>query len=524
MSSPPRSRASSLDDTQVQRSSPLISSGAGDAVGVAFPRAGGGDRSSLMAGKRLFAEAIQIASPALADAIVDEPDWRHRYPAHIRAQVELMVAEPGETVAIARRALDTVYRSFEFCRDGAAMPIDLALRAPCTDPLYTVTIAGHGKETPRLEVPYRGERLAGSALVAQVHDWVERGIAEPSFAAAIETVVAHPEWLDLSDWNIAVLGAGAELNPLATLAAWRATLIAVDVPDPALWQRLIDIARAGNGRVRIPVREGSSADDSRLAELAGADLLTATPQIRNWLVSMPEPLALGCFAYLDGEAHVRLAVAMDALINDLLALRRNVVPAFLLTPTDCYAVPAYTAERAVTRWYTRGAHRMWQEPLRWLTRDRLFASNVAQVLDGPDGFRAGVVDALVVEQGPNYALAKRLQQWRALVAHADGLRVSVNVAPVTRTQSVIRHRAMRAAYAGAHMFDVEVFEPATASALMAALLVHDLRTSSGASAPDAVLAHPLLLFTEGALHSGLWTLPFSPRSALPIAALRGLLS
>jgi len=523
MSTPPTPRSTSLDDTLIQRPPVTARAKANGAEGVAFPIVGSGGRSSIVTGKRLFAEAVQVAAPQLADAIIDEPDWRHRYPAHLRAQIELMINQPATAVSIARRGLDTVYRSFEFCRDGESMPLDLALRAPCEDRLNTVTVAGQGNEAPRLEVPYRGERLAGSTLVAQLDHWVERGIAEPSFASAIEAVIANPDWLDLSDWNIVALGAGAEYSPFATLASWRATLIAVDVPDPGLWRRLIDIARRGNGRVRIPVREGSSADDPRLPDLAGASLLTATPQIRHWLVSMPEPMAIGCFAYLDGEAHVRLSVAMDAIVADLIALRRNVVPAYLLTPTDCYAVPLRTAEQSITRWYTRGANRLWQEPLRWLSRDRLFTPNILRILDGPEGFRAGIVDGLVVEQGPNYALAKRLQQWRALVAHADGLRVSANVAPAARTQSVVQNRALKAAYNGARLFDVEVFEPETANALMAALLVHDLRTTGGAAAPDATLAHPLQFFMEGALHSGLWTLPFLPRSALPVAALLGYL-
>jgi len=503
-----------------QRSSPLT---APDQDGIAFCVDANGRRSTTLVGKRALADACLTVSPRLSQAIVDAPDWRHCYPAHIRAQVELMVAQPAAVASLARRGLDSLHRSVEFWRKGEALPLDVALRAPCPDPLYTVTIAGQGREVPRLEVPYRGERLAGSALVAQLHHWVERGVAEPSFAAAMEAVIAHPDWLDLSDWNIAALGAGAELSPVETLASWRATLVAVDVPSPDLWRRVIDIARRGNGRIRIPVREGSSADDPRLPELAGANLLTETPQIRNWLASMPDPLAIGCFAYLDGEAHLRVSMAMDAIIADLVALRRAVVPAYLLTPTDCYAVPAHTAETSAMRWYTRGANRLWQESLRWLSRDRLFTPNVLEILDAPEGFRAGVVDALVVEQGPNYALAKRLQQWRALVSRADGLRVSANVAPATRTQSVTRNRALKAAYDGARRFDVEVFEPETANVLMAALLVHDLRTANGAAAPDAVLGHPLQLFMEGALHSGLWTSPFAPRSALPVAALLGYL-
>ena len=80
------------------------------------------------------------------------------------------------------------------------------------------------------------------------------------------------------------------------------------------------------------------------------------------------------------------------------------------------------------------------------------------------------------QQGPNYALAKRLQRWRATRARDDGVTVSLNVAPPTRTRSVVKNRALAAAYAGAHRFGIEVFEPATSNTLMAALLVHDLRS------------------------------------------------
>ena len=88
----------------------------------------------------------------------------------------------------------------------------------------------------------------------------------------------------------------------------------------------------------------------------------------------------------------------------------------------------------------------------------------------PTGDRASTT-ALVPQQGPNYALAKRLQRWRAIVARDAGSIVSINVAPPTRTRSVLKNRALAAAYASAHHFGVEVFEPATANTLMAALLV-----------------------------------------------------
>ena len=84
-------------------------------------------------------------------------------------------------------------------------------------------------------------------------------------------------------------------------------------------------------------------------------------------------------------------------------------------------------------------------------------------------------------------LAKRLQRWRATLARDAGAAVSMNVAPPTRTRSVVKNQILAAAYAGAHRFGVEVFEPATTKVLMAALLVHDLHTGGGPAQP-----HPWL--------------------------------
>ena len=49
-------------------------------------------------------------------------------------------------------------------------------------------------------------------------------------------------------------------------------------------------------------------------------------------------------------------------------------------------------------------------------------------------------------QGPNYALAKTMQMWRATLARArDSLLVSSNVAPAARTASMVAGNARYAA-------------------------------------------------------------------------------
>jgi hypothetical protein len=81
---------------------------------------------------------------------------------------------------------------------------------------------------------------------------------------------------------------------------------------------------------------------------------------------------------------------------------------------------------------------------------------------------------------------------------------------------VLKNRALASAYAGAHRFGIEVFEPATSNTLMAALLVHDLRTN-----PREPLA-PWREEAECAVHGGLWRAPYDPRSALGLAVVLGL--
>ena len=79
----------------------------------------------------------------------------------------------------------------------------------------------------------------------------------------------------------------------------------------------------------------------------------------------------------------------------------------------------------------------------------------------------------------------------------------------------MKNRALAAAFAGAHRFGVEVFEPGTANVLMAALLVHDLNV--GTPTHD----HPWQDEAYAAVHGGLWRAPYEPRSALGLAAVLG---
>lgn len=146
----------------------------------------------------------------------------------------------------------------------------------------------------------------------------------------------------------------------------------------------------------------------------------------------------------------------------------------------------------------------------------LLPSSVAA--GGPPPARRYIHDGVLPVQGPNYLLAKTLQQWRAVLARCrDGLCVSANVAPPARTDSVLSGNknagAIARAYAGmGHTRPMVAFDADTVTGVMGALLVHDVCNGQSPSQPSTPLAHPSELFTLQAFHGGSFRLGAKPAS------------
>ncbi|KAB1911448.1 hypothetical protein [Micromonospora sp. AMSO31t] len=479
-------------------------------TGVVFPATGDGRRSTTVLGRAVVADALRAVDPVGARSAEHETDWRHGYLGHFRRLVEAGLLSREAALTIARDGLAGLHARMRYVPgDGGEVALDEAFALPDGEPpLETATVTGAGPVERELSVPYRGQRLRGDDLRRRLDAWVDAGVVEPSCAEAVRAVQANPDWLDLRDQRLVVLGAGAEMGPLPSVLRWGGDVVAVDLPRPEIWRRLLRTAHRHGGRLHLPVRPGTGDGEAALAAGAGADLLHRLPQAARWLDGLDGRLVLGNYVYADGATNVRVATAVDALTVHLGRRRPDTALAFLATPTDVYAVPAEAVAHAERGYAARGVAR---RSLRLLSGGRLLHRNY------PPGADPGINDSLVPQQGPNYALAKRLQRWRAAVARDAGATVSFTVAPPTRTRSVLRNRALAAAYAGAHRFGIEVFEPATSNTLMAALLVHDLRTGGG-----PVQDHPWRDEAYAAAHGGLWRVPYAPRSALGLAVLLGL--
>ncbi|HJR39476.1 MAG TPA: hypothetical protein VJ819_13925 [Nocardioidaceae bacterium] len=478
----------------------------GDQHGVVFPSTAEGRRSTAAVGRAVVADALRSVDPAGALAAEQETNWRSGYLVHFRRLVEAGLPSNEAALSIANAGLASLHdRMRTLDGDGRELQLDTLLTAAPERALRSVEVTGNGERETELSLPYHGDRLRGDALLRRLDEWVAEGVMEPSAAEAVRTVAAHPQWLALPDHTVAVLGAGAEIGPLPTLLRWGARVAGVDLPRPPIWQRVLESARRGAGTLLAPVSDGADVEE------AGADLIGEVPAVADWLAGLPGRLVLGNYVYADGATNVRVSVAVDALTLRLQAGRDDVALAFLATPTDVFAVPADAVAHSSAAYDGRSAAAKWVgRPLRTMSAGRLLRRAYRPDAD------PGVNDSLVPQQGPNYALAKRLQRWRAAVARDGGATVSLNVAPPTRTRSVVKNRALAAAYAGAHRFGVEVFEPATCNVLMAALLVHDLHTGA-----DRPTLHPWQNEAGSSVHGGLWRTAYAPRSALGLAALLG---
>lgn len=470
-------------------------------------------RSTQVTGKAIIAAAVKAADADAAQKVVDEKKWRFKYKKHFVKMVEVGCKSPDAALSIAHAGLDYMYDNFDFVRDGKTHTLRAALEE-IKGTFATGTVRGT-KPKPagfELEVPYNGTVLKGDALQRQLDKWVRQGVIELSAGAAISQVANSKPWLDAGAAGsryFVLLGAGAAMGPLQVLLALGANVIAVDVPEtivPGIWKRILSTARNSCGTVTFPLKAGTKPDglsEAQLCAAAGCNLFTQTPEVKNWLLAChpKEKLVVGGYAYIPGEQFPRVALAMDAIIKYLTEQRKAAV-AFLCTPTDCHLVPA--AAHAAARDNHRRAP-LWQTAFAVLSRGAMCAKNARKPVVSEAGETLYPMDALVVPQGPNYALAKRLQHWRAMVAREAGCIVSSNIAPSTKTASVTQNKNFAYAYEMLPAWrPYEVPGPETSNAVMTALLLHDLNEPMHAGSPDMPLANPQQIFSQGGFHGGTW--------------------
>lgn len=315
-------------------------------------------RGSTETNVAIVAAAVGAVNPTKAEAVDKaKKSWRFTYWKHIKALVEEQCKSSEAAIQIAQAGIDKAYELFEFIApDGTAVSLKEAMSAKNSVSFYTGSVKGNGTVKPinQFEVPYKGKVLSGQELKDQVQRWVDYGTIEPSAGAAIQSCVDHPEWIQktISEQYFVLLGAGSAMGPLHVLLAMGANVIAIDLDRPHIWKRLISLTKQSSGSITFPLAVDPKTldpnDEDALCNVAGCNLFTHTPMIRDWLLQLKpgKPFTIGCYAYLDGALHVQVSLAMDAICKDLSEKRPNTSLAYLCTPTDLHLIPkeAYDAQ------------------------------------------------------------------------------------------------------------------------------------------------------------------------------------
>eukprot|EP01121_Diplochlamys_sp_Union-15-3_P007664 TRINITY_DN1965_c0_g1_i1.p1 TRINITY_DN1965_c0_g1~~TRINITY_DN1965_c0_g1_i1.p1 ORF type:complete len:531 (+),score=77.14 TRINITY_DN1965_c0_g1_i1:88-1680(+) len=498
--------------------------------GVVFPTSAG-QRSTSEASKKLF-EAVfrSTGEEKFAEDVSKERNWRYGYHKHLMRHVQTSLKTPKAAIVSSKAGLDYMHNNFEFVRDGQTYKLAEIMKKTSNDAvkfeLGKIKGAHKSPSDKKFVVPYKNRELRGDALIHQLKRWSHNGTIEPDTADAIAEVVRHEKYLDLSDRYFVLLGAGAAMGPYLILLALGANIIAIDINIAAVWKRLITAAEQSSGTLLFPLKQPqanlTSKDD--LYANAGCNLITQTPEIANWIKSLDTkglPLVIGSYVYLDSDRFVKVSLACDAIMQSVCEARKDTAIAFLCTPTDIHVIPNEARKAASSNYSLSNYRNLLLLPVRILFSWKgLLSKNALPAVTADDGKEFSIVDGVVIPQGPNYILAKRLQHWRAIVARENGHVVSSNIAPSTATVSVVRNKQFSWAYDGMSFFKpVEIFGQETSNAVMGALLLHDLKNPKSYAHPENTINNPYELFKYTSFHGGVWRMGYKIGSVGQVSVL-----
>lgn len=404
----------------------------------------------------------------------------------------------GQRVDVARHLQRATEASLGFSRAGVVKPLAEALKEAVAAPV-TETREPSGAPGLRPEVPL-DDRIYRGREVLEAIDTLERDHHLTRAAAkGLRWVVEHAGKtggkLDLTGEKFALLGASAELSPVALLLEAGATVRWFDVKAPGI--------PAGAGRI--------------ISTKGGDDLLTDPLAVAAALREFAKdgPVHVGLFAYAPGASReLRLAGVMDALVRSLGPSVVKSVSMFIspTSPGEVQAedLAAAAALAAKPKWWMRTAA---------LTGALKKAGSYGDVARG-----------VISLQGAGYQAAQYLTKIIAAeTLAADGLggrpvTLSANVAGITNTRS-LSHPLFQVAFQGAPSFGVRIFEPPLTRAVSGLLMLHDLLNpeapGSATQTHGGVEARVKAVRAEQ-IHGGVYDLPWQFESCVKTAAVLGL--
>ena len=495
-----------------------------------------GKVSTTKTGKQIWISALgpmaarseDISLKKRAEDLIEKirsiPDkkWRYGYSALVYEVCDLMASADAELcLDMARDGLKALqenmviessgckFSTYEIKGNGLIEDIQFRISTP----------RGTQGEAP--SSPY----LLGAEMEKQLSVWASYGCIERDAAdhASVISKLNDASFL-LQEKIFVLLGATSELGQFSVLADMGATMACVARPGKKM-KDLIANAKKSPCTILLPLKDGArdnidmEVGNINTDNLAGADLITDAPELAEWIVNLSseKKLVIISLAYLDGEKHVRATVGMDIICERVCRQRPDTELAYIVSPATAHCIPK---NAVLEREQRLGSVPIWQK---CFLHSGLALRCQTTWPSSHSKTQLYVLNGLAPLQGPNYALAKTAQQWRAMIARADGHTVSANHGPSTRTNSMISHSQVASALEGMQYFKPLVaFDITPAKSLLTALMLWDLNFPESSANPTIPLKHPMCLFIENSIHGGIWRCPY--RYVLVASANNGTLS
>ena len=438
--------------------------------------------------------------------------------------VQSIKAQSQDPITLARAGLECAMESFQFRSSEDPSKIysleEAFFQTESWPRLESDVRRGQGQENRTFRLashelnPSDGSVLwfeSSEEAVAQLQAYVDYGAAEPSILKARSVLESQDvSSTYIKDKAFCLLGLTSELGPAKLL---------LDLSDSFV----MGICRQGPKLKALQdhVESSSSPSSSTLViPRGGADLLCEGPQIARWIVEAApkdRTLVILPLAYMDGEANVRATMAMDCIIQYVVKYRHDVELVYYTSPATAYPIPFEAALDAKERYERQSRSFSFSRLVNWTSLGlAMRPSKVWEQLESTTDESQVIFNGIASLQGPNYCLAKTLQQWRCLVAHADGKKVVAPHAPPSRTWSVQHNASAAAGLEGMQHFPPLIsFDVAPCSSLLAAVVLQ-LLSESRHEYPNIYQ-----IFWEGSVHGGSWRLPYELDSCMVLSYLLG---
>ena len=493
-------------------------------VGIQWPLESGG-RTTNVAKDVWCAAALAAKDNGLSEAIKREQNWRFGYAKHLSKLNDTIALSSKENAkAIATAGLNQLLQNFVFVPDdkhsdssAAKEPISLSNLAATAytkdQSKFCTKIVEGAKGIPNdISFPYKNGSLNGSQLEKRMSEWSHNGTCEEDCSVKVQKVIPSITQSSLKGRWFVLLGAGSEMGPLKFLLTYGANVIAVRTRKNKGWLEMEELAKNSAGSLYIPICKDGSDDfkDEDWSHKAGCDILTETLDIRDWIIdvlggpSENVEVTVGLYTYLDSEAHVRVTLGCDVIMTGLERL---------FPKTRFAYIGSTSVSTAITKEMALSVHKYREASPFWMKATRCSPPHIRKienVLDSLNEEKAIYLHhGFVTAQGPNYALAKTAQVWRAMVAKNYP---SFCAGPITRTVSVCHNPTMAAMLKSYdRVKPYEIMDPPCASTILGILLAYDVLFESADKDKNA--GHPFERTLGSSFHSGDLRGPYNVESS-----------